>query len=74
MEDTVTVQDPPPAWATPTEKPQVARSPEAFPALALYPDGWDLESPRPNGKRPAGVKSVAEMRMPAFPGTTDAYI
>lgn len=50
----------------------IARSPEAFPDLMIYPAGWDLESPSTNGKNGSAARKRGKML--TFPKTTDAML
>ncbi len=50
----------------------IARSPEAFPKLTLFPEGWDLEQPPMNTKQAEARKQKRDQY--SFPKTTDAML
>ncbi len=51
----------------------LARSPEPFPKLTLFPEGWDLNVWKPEEKvdTPPHKKNG---KLPTFPNTTDSWI
>ena len=54
------------------EQALIARSPEAFPELMIYPAGWDLyemQDDRRNGKL-----AEVQAKMATFPKTTDSIL
>ena len=50
----------------------LARSPEAFPKLTIFPEGWDLEQPS-NEAMLAQAKKKKKNQY-SFPKTTDAIL
>ena len=52
----------------------IARSPEAFPKLNIFPEGWDLEHLSAKPLQAKAKKSKRKDRLDTFPDTTDAIL
>ena len=59
---------------TKKQKKLTARSPEAFPKLTIYPDGWDLEHLTSNAEKAKPRRAKRKHRVKTFPDTTDAIL
>ena len=59
---------------TKNQKMLIARSPEAFPELRIFPEGWDLEHLSANSLRIKAKISKRKNKLDTFPDTTDAIL
>ena len=59
---------------TKKQKKLIARSPEAFPKLTIFPEGWDLEHLLAKPFQAKTKKAKRKDKLDTFPDTTDAIL
>jgi len=60
------------SFPTKIQKKLIARSPEAFPKLRIFPEGWDLEHLSAKLKTTKSKKRKG--KLDTFPKTTDSIL